>query len=50
MKGNIVNLVNYILDIGNDREKTNNGLYVLTSSSNRPMAEAFEWKSNQRGH
>ena len=24
MKGNIVNLVNYILDVGNDREKTNN--------------------------
>lgn len=49
MKGNIVNLVDYILDVGNGREKTCNGLYVLTSSSNRPMAEAFEWKSNQRG-
>lgn len=47
MKGNIVNLVNYILDVGNDREKTDNGKYVLTSSSNRPMAEAFEWKCNQ---
>ena len=27
--------------------KTDNGKYVLTSSSNRPMAEAFEWKCNQ---
>ena len=42
MKGNIVNLVNYILDIGNGEEKTDDGLYVSCNSGVSPMAEAFK--------
>ena len=44
MKGNIVNLVNYILDIGNGEEKTDDGLYISCNSGVSPMAEAFKWK------
>lgn len=47
MKGNIVNLVNYILDIGNGESKTENGHYVIASNSELPMSEAFKWKKSQ---
>lgn len=47
MKGNIVNLVNYILDIGNGESKTENGFYVTTSDGFAPMSEAFRWKNGQ---
>lgn len=47
MKGNIVNLVNYILDIGNGEAKTENGFYVTTSDGFAPMSEAFRWKNGQ---
>lgn len=50
MKGNIVNLVNYILDIGGGEEKTENGLYVLSSSGDFPMATAYKWKTEQIKH
>ena len=50
MKGNIVNLVNYILDIGNGEEKTDSGLYVACNSGVSPMAEAFKWKREQINH
>lgn len=49
MKGNIVNLVNYILDIGNGESKTENGFYVTTSDGFAPMSEAFRWKNGQEG-
>lgn len=47
MKGNIVNLVDYILDIGGGEEKTENGFYVATSSGFSPISEAFRWKNGQ---